>query len=202
MPEQKNISAIVLDKEKRGETSVLLTAFSSEEGLVVMFKKMSSKKTSLVPDLFDEISCQVQLPEANASINFLQQFDILEHRESIGISYEKLCCACELTSIVKLNGAHIYEKQSLFSLLSKALESIEKSTSLAEIKIKFLYLLVKEQGYPIKEDFFKSLPEEDKNKFASILKTPISSESTSDNNAEKLYNALKYWVQTQTDIIV
>ena len=200
MAEEKNISAIILDKQPHAEASLLITAFSQEEGLVFLYKKMSAKKTSFAPDLFDEIFCQVQAPNKESSVRFLKDFDVKKTRRGLAISYEKLCAASEISSIVKQNGTHINETTELAQLLSVALDSVEIAQNLDAVKIKFLYLLVKNQGYAVKEDFFASLPAAEKNNFTKILKTPISQLSEEIASAQHLYKILKYWVQEHTDI--
>ena len=200
MAEEKHISAIILDKQPRAESSLFITAFSQEEGLVFVYKKMSSKKTSFAPDLFDEISCQVQMPNSETAVRFLKDFDVKKHRQGLSASYEKLCAASEISEIVKLNGAHIDETQTLAELLSITFDSIETAQNLDAVKIKFLYLLAKNQGYPVKEDFFASLPASEKSDFAEILKTPILQLSDKIQQAQRLYKILKYWVQENTDL--
>ncbi len=204
MQSQNDISAIIVDRQNRGETSIMLTAFSAEEGLIYLFKRMSAKKTSLVPDLFDEINCQTKPPEASksTSIHFLQSFDILKQRMGISTSYDKLCVSSEIAQIIKANGENIEERKSLFDLLKKTFDAIENSQNLKAIQIKFLYLLTKEQGYAIKEDFFQSLSNNDKTTFAYILKTPAQLLTEYIQQTENLYVMLKRWIQTNTDIIV
>ncbi|MBE6413784.1 MAG: hypothetical protein E7035_04435 [Verrucomicrobiaceae bacterium] len=204
MQNQNDISAIIIDKENRGEASIMLTAFSAEEGLVFLFKRMSAKKTSIVPDLFDEIVCQTKPPESskNTPIHFLQNFDVLKHRTGIATSYEKLCVSAEIAKIIKINGENIDEKQSLFNLLTKTFDAIESTQNLKAVQIKFLYLLTKEQGYAIKEDFFQSLSSDDKTTFTYILKNPAQNLHDYIQQAENIYIKLKRWIQTNTDIIV
>ena len=199
-----DISAIILDKENRGESSVMLTAFSSEKGLMYLFKRMSGKKTSLIPDLFDEITCKIRQPDftGNIPVTFLQSFEIIKHRQGISTSYNKLCSASDISLIVKHNGENINETHSLYSLLSKTFEGIEKTKNMPAVQIKFLYLLTKEQGYAIKEDFFQSLSNDDKTTFAHILKTPSQNLDEHIYQAEKLNEMLKRWIQENTDIII
>ena len=165
---------------------------------------MSRKKTSLIPDLFDEITCKIRQPDfsGNVPVTFLQSFEIVKHRQGISTSYNKLCSACDISLIVKHNGENINETHSLYSLLSKTFEAIEKSKNMSSIHIKFLYLLTKEQGYAIKEDFFQSLSNDDKTTFTYILKTPAQNLHDYIQQAENIYVKLKRWIQENTDIII
>ncbi len=201
LPQQRQISAIVLDRENRGENSLFITAYSLEEGLVFLFKRMSSKKTSLAPDLFDEISALVQFPESEAPVKFLQQFDIVAHRSGISTSYDKLCSASDIASIVKQNGANISETASLYNLLSQSLGAVETHKNTSAVKLKFLYLLVKEQGYAIREDFFSAMSAQDKEAFSKILKTPIAELDESTDICANLYEALRRWSAGNTDFV-
>ncbi len=202
MPRQYEISAIILDRESRGETGVMLTALSPERGLVYLFKRISAKKTSLVPDIFCEISAQTQVPQTaeNGLVHFVKDFSSVKSRDKISLSYEKLCDASEIASVVKLNGANIDETSLLFDLLGKALDGVAEFENTAAVKIKFLYVLAKEQGYAVKEDFFSRLSQTDKAAFAKILKTPVA-ELSADAATQRLYEALRRWTAENTDIV-
>lgn len=202
MPRQYEISAIILDRESRGENGVMLTALSPEHGLVYLFKRISAKKTSLVPDIFCEISAQTQVPQTaeNGLVHFVKDFSSVKSRDKISLSYEKLCDASEIASVVKLNGANIDETSLLFDLLGKALDGVAEFENTAAVKIKFLYVLAKEQGYAVKEDFFSRLSQTDKAAFAKILKTPVA-ELSADAATQRLYEALRRWTAENTDIV-
>lgn len=202
MPSQYEISAIILDRESRGENGVMLTALSPERGLVYLFKRISAKKTSLVPDIFCEISAQTQVPQTteNGLVHFVKDFSSVKSRDKISLSYEKLCDASEIASVVKLNGANIDETSMLFDLLGKALDGVAEFENTAAVKIKFLYVLAKEQGYAVKEDFFSRLSQTDKAAFAKILKTPVA-ELSADAATQRLYEALRRWTAENTDIV-
>lgn len=203
MPAQESISAVILDRETRGEASLYMTAFSPECGLLPLFKRMSTKKTSLAPDLFEEISAQIRAPDAaNSPVRFLQQYEVLKSRAEISHSYEKLCAACEIAAIVKLNGANISETRSLFALLGAALDGISTSANTSAVKIKFAYVMAKEQGYAVREDFFRSLSQTDRADFATILKTPAAELDSLRDPSVRLYQHLANWLRNNTDILL
>ncbi len=201
MERERIITAIVLDRERRAEASVMLTAFSPEDGLVFLFKRLSGKKTSLVPDLFDEIECSVSTPDADAPVKFLGQFEVLKRRAGVSASYEKLCAASEIASVAKSNGANIDEKRTLFELIARSLDAIEAHDNHATVKIKFLYLLARNQGYAIKEDFFRSLADADKSDFSEILALSTADQAAEKPRSERLYEMLKRWILSETDIV-
>jgi len=202
LPRQHEISAIVLDRESRGENGVMLTALSPECGLVFLYRRISAKKTSLVPDIFCEISADTQTPQMsdNGLVHFVKDFRTVKSRDKISLSYEKLCDASEIASVVKLNGANIDETPLLFDLLGKALDGVAEFENTAAVKIKFLYVLAKEQGYAVKEDFFGRLSQADRQSFAKILKTPVA-ELPADAAMQRLYESLRRWTAENTDIV-
>ena len=68
-------NAIVVGRDMRGESSVYISVLSREHGLMQMMKTVSVKTTSLLPDLFDDISgsADAQTPQG---LKFLREFEI------------------------------------------------------------------------------------------------------------------------------
>lgn len=202
MRKDYGISAIIIDRETRPEAKLMLTAFSPQEGLIYIFKKMSAKKTSLAPDLFDEIICTVQSAGENSPIRFLKDFEPAAQRAEIAGSYAKLCAACHIAAIAKLNGQNIDEKPEFARLLAKTFDAIKNAADADAVKIKFLYAFAKNQGYPVKEEFFNSLSAGDKESFTSIINTPASFIEPETSRSGKLIERVCRWIESSTDILL
>lgn len=205
MPRQCEISALILDREPRANNALMLSALSRERGLVFLFKKMSAKKTSIAPDLFEEISALAQMPtmaEETAPVFFISEFDSVKSRRDISTSYEKLKTASQIADMVKSNGTDMGETAAMFDFVSKALDSIVSSQNLDAVRLKFIYLLAKAQGYPVREDFFRRLSPSDRNGFCLMLKTPSAELGGQLEEARRLLDMLTRWTLENTDIVL
>ena len=195
------VQATVLDREVRGENSVFITAFAENCGLVQMMKKASAKKTSQIPDFFDDISAFAQA-DSPTSLKFMRDFETIKQRKNIAASYECFSSASNLTQCAVKNGRHI-EDCGLFSRrLKRALDALAAEMSPPIVEIKFLYLLARDEGYAVREDFYAGLPPEKKLLFAEILKFPPSELGGFSRRAESLLELFKMWIAANTDLIL
>lgn len=193
--------ATVLDREIRGESSVLITVFSQNCGLVQMMKRASSKKTSQIPDLFDDISAFAQA-DSPSSLKFVRDFEILKHREGIAASYETFESASNLARCAVKNGRHMEDCVLFSRRLGRALDALAAGMAPPVVEIKFFYLLARDEGYAVREDFYTGLSPEKMGLFAEILKTPPSGLSGLKPRAEDLLARLKVWIEANTDLIL
>ena len=68
------------------------------------------------------------------------------------------------------------------------------------VRLKFLYLLVRDEGYPVREDFFARLPEAEKRLFAVIVKTPSAELSDFKARSREMLEKFCRWISGATDI--
>ena len=202
MREESGFTAVIIDRENRAESKLMLAAFSPEEGLVYLFKKMSAKKTSAAPDLFDEIACEAQSAGGASPVRFLKEFETIKKRAGIAASYQKLCAAAEIAATARLNGENIEERREFAALVSKSLDAVESSGDEDSVKIKFLYAFAKMQGYPVREDFFASLPADEKARFAKIINTPANALDRQETQSAAACETIRRWIEANTDILL
>lgn len=192
-------NAIVVGRDMRGESSVYISVLSREHGLMQMMKKVSVKTTSLLPDLFDDISgyADAQTPQG---LKFLRDFEISKRRTEIGKSYEAFNHAALIASVVAVNGRNIEDCARLEFNLRHALDAIAKDAPPEIVRFKFMYLLARNEGYPVKEDFFESLPEGKREMFSLFVKTPSLELREFRSRASDMLDALCRWIYANTDI--
>ncbi len=193
-------NATIVDKEMRGESSLYITALSPELGLIRMMKKISSKKTGTLPDLFDDISAVGETPSPN-SIKFLREFSILKHRDGIARSYDSFEQASMLSLTITKNANHIEDTRTLSERLRAALDSIANGAPPQIVRLKFLFLLARDEGYPVKEDFYPKLLLPQRELFSTIIKTPSSKLEEFKTRANDLLEKFTSWIRINTDII-
>lgn len=195
------LSATVIDREIRGESSVFITVFSENCGFVQMMKKTSAKKTSQIPNLFDDISAFARA-DTPGSLKFMRDFEVLRHREGIAASYETFEAASNLAGCTAKNGRHI-EDCGLFSRrLKRALDALSVGMPPPIVEIKFLYLLARDEGYAVREDFYAGLASDKKRIFSDILKMPPAELGELRQRAYGLLEQLRVWICANTDLML
>ena len=192
--------ATVLDREFRGETSVYITAFAHDVGLMRMMKKCSVKKTSSLPDLFDDIAISGEM-QSPTSLKFARDFDIIKRRNDIATNYNSFEHACKISLSIVKNGAHIEDCAKLSTQLRSALDAIANGASAEIVRLKFMYLLAKNEGYPVKEDFYARLPQPQKELFSLLIKLPALELKDYATRTEPVLESYLNWLYSNTDII-
>ena len=192
--------ATVLNREFRGETSVYITAFAHDLGLMRMMKKCSAKKTSSLPDLFDDIAIAGEM-QSPTSLKFARDFDIIKRRNDIATNYDSFEQACKISLSVVKNGAHIENSARLSTQLRSALDAIANGASAEIVRLKFMYLLAKNEGYPVKEDFYARLSQPQKELFSLLIKLPALELKDYATRTSPILESYLNWLYSNTDII-
>ncbi len=192
--------ATILNKEARGESSLYISAFSDTLGLFAIMKRASSKGTSRLPDIFDDITGNAT-SKTSDSVKFLGEFEILESRRGIALNYDAFSQASAICKCLLRNGRHLENSAEISQILRRALDTIAKGAPAKIARLKFMYLLAKNEGYPVKEDFYASLSNERANLFANIIKTPTNQCVDFADKSEEILDIFLKWIYARTDIL-
>lgn len=196
----EEISGIILEKRPIGETGMLFFLFSKDKGLVALHKRVSSKKASALPDIFNEICAQTTKAKTGELL-FLGEFEILKQYASLAKNYENFNAACELSKFIQKNIRYLDEFSQPYKTFEAALESLQTNANSSIIKIKFLYLFAKMEGFPIKEAFAKNLNSSTFAILSQILSTPALECNFNKQQVSKILENLEIWIYNNTDIV-
>ncbi|PWU06284.1 MAG: hypothetical protein C5B43_01995 [Verrucomicrobia bacterium] len=193
-------TVLVLNKEKSGENFLKFELFCPNNGKIISLNRLSSKSPNSFLDLFDISTIHLTFPQLGA-FAFIKDFHTLFHHQNISKNYNSFYYASLWMKILSLNLEHIDNLKNLFSLTQKALNAFNLSLKPQSIYLKTLYLFIRSEGYPIKEDWLPNLPQNLLTEAISILKNPLTLQETSDTVSEELIQNLYFWIKQKTDII-
>lgn len=191
--------ATVVNREIRGENSLYIIAYSPTHSLMQTMKKIPSKKTSVMPDLFDDISfdCEMSSP---TSLKFIREFSIKKRRTAVAASYDSFEQAALIAQTVLANGRHIEDSATLSHRLRMSLDSIAEGAPAEIVRLKFMYLLARDEGYAVREDFYARLPAQKKELFSVLIKTPSAELKEFKTRSANILESLCRWIYANTDI--
>ena len=192
-------AGLVLSKSLSGERGILYRVFSPEAGLLALYKRVSSKTASALPDIFDAISARVS-KASGGDLMFVEEFEILGRRTGLAADYAAFCAACDIARIVAKNTRYLEEFARLHSALEGALDALEAGACADVVKVKFLYVFARDEGYPVKESFARSLDGGDLKLLSRLLSAPSSECGADSDGAARLLFALERWLYSSTDI--
>ncbi len=197
-----HISGIILKKEASGEQFFKLTLLSAEHGsILAMFRRPKRNSRTPSPDLFDEVEMVLEKKGENG-FGFVKELTIQHQRRALAKSFIALELACEWSSILSKNLPRETETEAIYVLFKKGLDAWEKRKHPEAIFFKCLFVYAKDEGYPVKHDWFEKLKHNERVEVATILNTPISELELNPEICRKWNDALKHYVQHYTDILI
>ena len=188
-----------MDREIRSESSLYIAVYAPETGLLRTMKRLSAKRTAALPDLFDDIAldCEATSP---AALQFVKDFSLKKRRVEIASSYEAFEQAALIAKTVLKNGGHIENSAQLSARLRMSLDAIAEGSPAEIVRLKFMYLLARDEGYAVKEDFVRRLGSSNAELFGILIKNPSADLREFNSRAADLLERLCAWIYSSTDI--
>lgn len=202
MPEQEE--ALVLKTEPSGESFLKLHVLTEESGIFLCLKRVSKKSGgSARPDLFDQAAILLETSQ-QGTMRFVKEYQLLRRRETIGGSYLSLRNASRLSQLLVANAAHMPESAQLYELASRAFDAFAEGKAPEVVLFKSLYLLLKAEGYPVRESWWPTLRTDLREQAKHLLRqpAPVQNNREARKTCESIEQHLTKWMRQQTDLIV
>lgn len=196
----ENITGIVLQKLPRGESGIVFKIFSKSEGIVAVYKRISQKKASFLPDYFDEV-CFAVKQGREGSMLFGSDCEILARRTELAKNYSSYECASKLALCCIKNASYLEDFGRLYKAFEASLNALLAGANAEACEIKFMYVFARDEGYAIREDFFANLDLRERELFKSVLLTPAKELNIDADECAKLLRKMNFWIAENTDII-
>lgn len=200
----KHEEALVLKTEPSGESFLKLHVLTAENGIFLCLKRISKKAgTSTTPDLFDQAAILLETSQ-QGTMRFVKEYQLLRRREQIGLNYRSLRNASSLSQLLLHNATHMPESQMLFELTERAFDAFAAGKAPEVVLLKSIYLLLKDEGYPMRESWWPALPAELRTQAKQLLQAPAPTrlETAERQTCERIEQHLSLWMRHHTDLIV
>ena len=167
--------SFILLKRPPAESFQSLTAFSPTHGALLVLQRVSKKaaSTSIALDLFDEAALRLESSNQGQTW-FIKEAQLITRHTTLSRSYETLRLASALASLVARNPVPDESRSAVAALLRQALAAFASDTRPDLVWFKSLYRFAREEGYPLKEQWFPTLPTADRTAVATLLNSPLS----------------------------
>jgi hypothetical protein len=195
--------AFVLSKRPPADSFQTLSVFSPEHGLLVVLQRVSKKSStgSTTLDLFDEVSLTLESRNQGQTW-FLKESRLLVRHSEIGRSYDTLRLASALASLVARNPVPEESRHEVAALMRQAFASFAGGIRPDIVWFKSLYRFARDEGYPVKEQWFPTLPAADRTAVAALLNRPIAEQTEDAGIVTRLTERLTNYLQGHTEIVV
>lgn len=201
--------ALVLSLAPVGESFLKLNLLSPEAGAIHCLKRISKKKPlpSGIPDLFDTAEIDLEHSGRNGTgPAFLRDYRPLRRRPAIGHNYRTLEAASEFCTLLVKNAPYMGDPAALHSLTEESLDAFARHSAPSIVLLKSLYLLLKAEGYPVRESWWPQVPAPWKTTAKHLLNRPVSDADKTDRTALPMCQAVTQnlygWMRRETELIL
>jgi len=195
--------AYILDREVHGEKFWRVSALSAEDGIFQCLVRQSSKKTTIVPDLFDEADLSFERAKAGTDApRFVKEYALRVRHTGISGNYSALVYASRFAAVLAKNAFPPDARTAVFSLCGNVINAFSGKPRRDATYFKSLWLLARESGLPVREDWFYSLPFADKELVSKVLRTPLEALDVSERDVERVISRIEYWLVRENDFSI
>lgn len=191
--------AIVLSQTISGDSFQKLQLLSDEAGLFVAMRRYSQKQNSAHRTvIFDTAEIEVQT-KPGSQLSFIQSYELIQRRDAIGKNYRSLEAASKFARLILHNSIAFHSTDTMYALVDKSLNALAALKSPDHVYFKALYLLLKQEGYPVRESWYSGLSSASQATVAESLQQAAPTASSQDLRCQQLSEALSDWMEQQTD---
>ena len=198
-------NALILSLEPSGEAFIKLTGLSQETGAFYCLKRIPRKKSaaSPAPDLFDTAAIHLEASK-QGGVLFVRDYQLVCRRDAIGQNYQKLKAASAFCGLLARNAPYMTDPGKLYALTERSLDAFAERLVPEIVLLKGLYLLLRDEGYPVRESWWPRLPASLKEPVQSLLNqpTPHQADAAVRQACRIATENLREWMRQETDFIL
>lgn len=204
MPAQSlQTDAFVLLKRPPTDAFQSFTVFSAEHGPLVTLQRIAKKSaaTSVALDLFDEAALVLESSNQGRTW-FIKEARLHQRHGAIGRSYEALQHASALATLVARNPGDEASRGAVAKLLRGAFAAFGSGVRPDVVYFKSLYRFARDEGYPLKQQWFPTLPAADRAEVATLLNRPLAEQSSATAVVTRLQRRLEEYLRGHTEVLL
>jgi hypothetical protein len=210
--QQLQTTAFVLARQPSGSDSFeQLTVFSAGDGVLhcLMRKAKATPPTSArrssAPrsegwlDLFDETDLWLESSNQGRTW-FIKEHRLIQRHDGIGRSYDALRAAAALGTLLSRNPVPDESREAVAGLLRSSFTALAGGGRPDIVWLKALYCLLRDEGYPVKQQWWPQLGAADRDTAAHLLNQPLAAQTADGPAVARITHRLEDWVRGETEI--
>lgn len=201
---QLQTTAYILGRSPSGsDTFGQVTVFSAGDGLLHCLHRQSRKNSvqSAPLDLFDE--AELWLESSNQGRTwFIKEHRHVARHPGIGRSYPALQSAAALARLVVRNPVSDESRPPVAGLLRQSFSALDQGARPDLVWLKSLFCFLRDEGYPVKQQWWQHLDDSDRAFATALLNQPIAGQDPDAATVRRITLRLTDWVQGHTELRV
>jgi hypothetical protein len=203
----------VLLKRPPTDTFQGFNVFSPEFGALLVHQRLPKSSarsaasaakataTSVALDLFDEVALRLESSNQGQTW-FVLEVRLITRHADLGRSYETLRHASALAALVARNPVHEDSRIQVAALLRQAFAAFAAGARPDLVWFKSLYCFARDEGYPVKQQWFPTLAAADREAVAALLNLPLAEQTASLVAVARLQQRLADYLRGHTEILL
>jgi hypothetical protein len=200
---QLHTDAFVLLRKPPADRFQQFTVLSAAHGPLLCLRRLAVKSvsTSAALDLFDEVD--LFLESANQGRTwFIKEARLLVRYDAIGRSYDALRLASAFAAVIARNPGPEESRAGVHALLRQTFEAFGAAGRPDIVYLKALYCFARDEGYPVKQEWWQGLPSADRAAAAGLLNQPLTAQTAAAPAVAHLTRRLEDYLRTHTEILL
>jgi len=199
--QQLQTTALILARQPSGSDAFeQLTAFSAEHGGLHLLRRVKQTKTSGTPlDLFDEAELWLE-SSSQGRTWFVKEHRFIQRHDGIGRSYDALRAGVALGKLIARNPASDESRPAVVDLLRTSFGALAAGGRPDIVWVKSLYCLLRDEGYPVKQQWWPALQSVDREIAAQVINQPLAAQTAEPAAVARVTKRLEEWVAAETEI--
>lgn len=194
--------AWILHKAPPKEAFQPATAFAAEHGTLRILQRVPRKPAPhhVALDLFDRVDLVL---DAGASGTwFVKEVRLLQRHSGIGQTYRRLQHASAFAALIARNPVHEESRPAVYTLLGTAFAAFADTDRPDIVGFKSLFRFARDEGYPVREHWFPTLPRDDRAAAVTLLNQPLAGQDTAPAHVAHLHHRLEDYLRGHTEILM
>jgi hypothetical protein len=195
--------AFILLKRPPADAFQSFNVFSAEHGPLLTLQRIARKASaeSAALDLFDEVSLGLESSNQGRTW-FIKEARLIKRYEGIGRSYDTLRLASALATLVARNPVDEDSRAAVAELLRSAFHAFASGPRPDVVYFKSLYRFGRDEGYPLKQEWFPTMPASDRAEVAGLLNRPLAEQTAAPEAVVRLQRRLEDYLRHHTEVLL
>lgn len=204
MPSQQLQSAgLVLTRRPPQDRFQHFSVLSAEHGLLLCLRRLAVKSAPSHPalDLFDEANFFLESGNQGRTW-FIRELRLIRRHAAIGRDYDTLRFASAFAGILARNPGPEESRTRTYDLALRTFSAFDASERSDLVFFKALYCFARDEGYPVREDWWRGLAAAERAGAAAMLNQPLAGQTVDANAVARLTRRLEDYLRTHTEILL
>ena len=195
--------ALILLKQPPADRFQQFTVFAAGHGALLCLQRLSTKPNPTSPalDLFDEADLFLESSNQGRTW-FIKEARLLRRHTGIGRSYEGLRLAASFARMIVRNPVAAESRARVDAQLRQTFAAFAESTRPDLVYLKSLYCFARDEGYPVKQQWWQELPAAERTAVSEMLNRPLADQTAPPPAVARVTRQLEDYLRGHTEILL